>query len=131
LVKGQGSPELISDYRTQRPIRPRCIGTIRARTQRKCIYRHITHQINVTKYTSTRFHHPSFLLTDPTLFQYNICCNPKQYKSNNCCHTLQNDMHTCTSTDSCCTNASVQTLKHTNTPPPRNAYTLLQNVSKE
>jgi hypothetical protein len=37
LVKGQGSPEPISDYEAQRPIRPRCIGTIRTETQCKSI----------------------------------------------------------------------------------------------
>ena len=36
LVKEQGSPELILDYGAQRglSIRPRCIGTVRDRTQR-------------------------------------------------------------------------------------------------
>ena len=33
FVKGQGSPEIISDYGARRAIRPRCIGTARARTQ--------------------------------------------------------------------------------------------------
>ena len=37
LVEGQGSPELVSDYEAQRAIRPRCIGTVRARTQCKSI----------------------------------------------------------------------------------------------
>jgi hypothetical protein len=38
LVKGQGSSELILDYGSQRAIRSRCIGTIRALTQCKSIY---------------------------------------------------------------------------------------------
>jgi hypothetical protein len=38
VVKGQGSPELISDYGAQRVIRPRCIETIRVQTQYKSIY---------------------------------------------------------------------------------------------
>ena len=69
MVKGQGSPELISDYGAQRTIWSRCIGTIRARIQCKSIYLYSSCSASLPDYL-----HSLYLFGGTAVAQWLRCC---------------------------------------------------------
>jgi len=86
LNKEQGSTELITDYRAQRPCytRPRCIGTDRARTQMlinqstnhpRCSNSEDSLDQHLARFQSTLTIMPSFIQISPQLGTHTCCAH--------------------------------------------------------